>query len=249
MAFRMKPTLHLWERTFGYINLIGVLIQLVLPCSAPWYELIYGSTPANYGMKGSPGGLACIDALSTPRPIPPGLQIRHWYLGPFHCSTPATQHSKPYSYPTSSSKPHDIFGHTQGFSTCILPTITSSMSSVEHASPPLYLPDEFKGSAALAPPLGLNSSTSGRTRNKYNLYDLEDPRLKHNGYDNRGGVLLSVREFDAVSETSLEEEEVDITYRSPVPGNTTFPSSVHDGPPPPASARKKGFPMRRLSLI
>jgi len=248
----MKPTLHLWERTFGYINLIGVLIQLVLPCSAPWYELIYGSTPANYGMKGSPGGLACIDALSTPRPIPPGLQIRHWYLGPFH--SPRRQRNTRSLIPIPLLPPnHTIYLGIRRDSllgsTCILPTITSSMSSVEHASPPLYLPDEFKGSAALAPPLGLNSSTSGRTRNKYNLYDLEDPRLKHNGYDNRGGVLLSVREFDAVSETSLEEEEVDITYRSPVPGNTTFPSSVHDGPPPPASARKKGFPMRRLSLI
>ena len=53
--------------------------------------------------------------------------------------------------------------------------------------------------------------------------------------------MLSAREFDAISETSSEEEEVDITYRSPVPGNTTFPDSVHGGPPPPASATKKGF--------
>jgi hypothetical protein len=105
----------------------------------------------------------------------------------------------------------------------------------------LYLPDKFKGPAALAPPPGLNSSSSGRTRNKYNLYDLEDPRLTHNGYDNRGGVMLSAREFDAVSETS-PEEEVDITYSSPVPGNTTFPTSVDDSPPPSASATKKGFP-------
>ncbi|KJA17350.1 hypothetical protein HYPSUDRAFT_120911, partial [Hypholoma sublateritium FD-334 SS-4] len=61
--FRTKPVLHLWARTFGYMNLAGVIIQLVLPCSAPWYELIYGLTPANYGMKGSPGGLARIDTL------------------------------------------------------------------------------------------------------------------------------------------------------------------------------------------
>jgi len=53
--------------------------------------------------------------------------------------------------------------------------------------------------------------------------------------------MLSAREFDAVSETSSDEEEVDITYRSPVAGNTKFPSSVHDGPLP-ASATKKAFP-------
>jgi len=173
-------------------------------------------------MKGSPGELACIDALSTPRPILPGLQIYLWYLEPFHHSTPARQHSKPYSYLTFPTKPRDIFGIRrdsllgQHVSYPPLPHRCRRWSMPRHR---YTFPDEFKGSTALAPPLGLNSSTSGRTRNKYNLYDLEDPRLTRNGYDNRGGVLLSAREFDAVSETSLEEE-VDIAYRSPVPGNT-----------------------------
>jgi len=54
--------------------------------------------------------------------------------------------------------------------------------------------------------------------------------------------MLSGREFDAASETSSDEEEVDITYRSPLSGNPKFPTSVHDGPPPPASATKKAFP-------
>ncbi|TFK17124.1 phosphatidic acid phosphatase type 2/haloperoxidase [Coprinopsis marcescibilis] len=45
------------------MNLAGVLIQILFPCSPPWYEVIHGLTPANYGMKGSPGGLARIDAL------------------------------------------------------------------------------------------------------------------------------------------------------------------------------------------
>ena len=52
--FRTKPTLHLRAKTFEYIS---VLVQLVLPCSTPCYELIYGLTPANYYMKGSPRGL------------------------------------------------------------------------------------------------------------------------------------------------------------------------------------------------
>ncbi len=57
--FRAPPTLHLWASTFGYMNLIGVFIRLVLPCS----PLVRGLTPANYAMKGSPGGLARIDTL------------------------------------------------------------------------------------------------------------------------------------------------------------------------------------------
>ncbi len=43
--------------------LIGVMIQILFPCAPPWYELREGLTPANYGMRGSPAGLARIDAL------------------------------------------------------------------------------------------------------------------------------------------------------------------------------------------
>ena len=50
-------------RAFGYMNIVGVLTQLVFPCSPPWYELIYGLIPANYSLPGSPGGLARIDAI------------------------------------------------------------------------------------------------------------------------------------------------------------------------------------------
>ncbi|KAG9102510.1 Aureobasidin resistance protein Aur1 [Ceratobasidium sp. 370] len=58
-----NEALKLWARAFGYMNLAGVLIQLVFPCAPPWYELIYGLTPANYSIRGDPGGLARIDAL------------------------------------------------------------------------------------------------------------------------------------------------------------------------------------------
>ena len=45
------------------MNLVGVTIQLLFPCSPPWYENLYGLAPANYSMAGSPAGLARIDAL------------------------------------------------------------------------------------------------------------------------------------------------------------------------------------------
>ncbi len=45
------------------MNLIGVSTQLLFPCSAPWYENLYGLAPANYSIPGSPAGLAAIDKL------------------------------------------------------------------------------------------------------------------------------------------------------------------------------------------
>ncbi|KAF4614353.1 hypothetical protein G7Y89_g15383 [Cudoniella acicularis] len=55
--------LPVYARTFGYLNVVGVAIQLIFPCSPPWYENMYGLAPANYSMKGSPAGLARIDEL------------------------------------------------------------------------------------------------------------------------------------------------------------------------------------------
>ncbi|PGH21555.1 hypothetical protein AJ80_03115 [Polytolypa hystricis UAMH7299] len=53
----------IFARSFGYMNIIGVMIQFLFPCSPPWYENLYGLAPAHYGMPGSPGGLARIDEL------------------------------------------------------------------------------------------------------------------------------------------------------------------------------------------
>ncbi|KAF2477909.1 aureobasidin resistance protein Aur1 [Lindgomyces ingoldianus] len=56
-------TLPIWARAFGYMNLAGVIIQLVFPCSPPWYENLYGLAPANYSMPGDAAGLKAIDKL------------------------------------------------------------------------------------------------------------------------------------------------------------------------------------------
>ncbi|KFZ02616.1 hypothetical protein V501_09520 [Pseudogymnoascus sp. VKM F-4519 (FW-2642)] len=61
--FAAPGTLPIYGRSFGYVNLTGVIIQVLLPCAAPWYENRHGLAPANYGMPGSPAGLARIDAL------------------------------------------------------------------------------------------------------------------------------------------------------------------------------------------
>lgn len=56
-------SVQMFGQVFGFTNLLGVLIQIAFPCAPPWYELREGLTPANYGMRGSPAGLARIDAL------------------------------------------------------------------------------------------------------------------------------------------------------------------------------------------
>ncbi|KAL8873816.1 MAG: hypothetical protein Q9174_000774 [Haloplaca sp. 1 TL-2023] len=61
--FASPGTVPVFAKSFGYMNLIGVAIQLSFPCSPPWYENMYGLAPANYTIKGSPAGLARIDTL------------------------------------------------------------------------------------------------------------------------------------------------------------------------------------------
>ncbi|KAI0996366.1 Inositol phosphorylceramide synthase catalytic subunit [Podosphaera aphanis] len=56
-------TVPIFAQTFGYLNIAGVAIQLLFPCSPPWYENMYGLAPANYSMEGSPAGLRRIDEL------------------------------------------------------------------------------------------------------------------------------------------------------------------------------------------
>ncbi|KAI4199487.1 MAG: hypothetical protein LQ350_004553 [Teloschistes chrysophthalmus] len=61
--FASPGTVPVFAKSYGWMNLIGVAIQLTFPCSPPWYENMYGLAPANYSIKGSPAGLARIDEL------------------------------------------------------------------------------------------------------------------------------------------------------------------------------------------
>ena len=61
--FGPPGTVPVFARSFGYMNIIGVMIQMLFPCSPPWYENLYGLAPANYSMAGSPAGLARLDEL------------------------------------------------------------------------------------------------------------------------------------------------------------------------------------------
>ena len=72
-----------FARSYGWMNLIGVAIQLTFPCSPPWYENKYGLAPANYSMHGSPAGLAAIDKLFGIALYTPGFTASPMVFGAF----------------------------------------------------------------------------------------------------------------------------------------------------------------------
>ncbi|PPQ75945.1 hypothetical protein CVT26_005849 [Gymnopilus dilepis] len=235
--FRAKPALRLWARTFGYMNLVGVFIQLVLPCSAPWYEVIYGLTPANYGMPGSPGGLARIDKIFHSNTYTTGFTHSPLVFGAFpslHAGNATLEalflsHFFPQTTRYIWAYAGVLYWATMYLTHHYLIDVVGG-ACMATAFFYLFLPDELRGPAALAHPPNLNLRSSGRSRNKYDLYDLEDPR-SNGRYSGHGGLMLSAREFETASEPSSEDEEMDITYRSPVPGTNNFPPSLHDVPP------------------
>ncbi|CAH0019139.1 unnamed protein product [Clonostachys rhizophaga] len=61
--FAAPGSTPVFARTFGWMSVLGVTIQLVFPCTPPWYENERGLVPAQYGMPGSPAGLARVDAI------------------------------------------------------------------------------------------------------------------------------------------------------------------------------------------
>ncbi|KAG0352118.1 Aureobasidin resistance protein Aur1, partial [Gamsiella multidivaricata] len=64
VVFGPPGTLPVYARTFGYMNVAGVLTQILFPCAPPWYETRYGGfKPAAYTMPGDPGGLARVDDI------------------------------------------------------------------------------------------------------------------------------------------------------------------------------------------
>lgn len=84
-VFSPPGAVKFWGAAFGYVNIVGVMIQILFPCAPPCtfaargscrrtsltlprsslagYELRDGLVPANYLMKGSAGGLARIDKI------------------------------------------------------------------------------------------------------------------------------------------------------------------------------------------
>ncbi|CAK5263633.1 unnamed protein product [Mycena citricolor] len=226
--FRPKEVLHLWARVFGWLNFTGVLIQIMIPCAPPWYEVIHGLTPANYGMKGSPGGLLRIDRLFhsngynvtfSNSPIIfgafPSLHagcatLEALFLSHFfpQCTTYIWAYVSVLYWATMYLSHHYLIDVTAG--ACLAAFFFY-----------LFLPDEFRNTAAAtAPP-------SSGPRSKYDLYGLETPRTL------RRSMMVDAADFE-LSEGEVSEEEEDISYRSPLPvgvaTNANGASKTQQGP-------------------
>jgi hypothetical protein len=76
-------TLPIWARAFGYMNMTAVIIQLIFPCSPPWYENTYGLAPANYSIVGDAAGLKAIDKLFDVDLYTSGFQASPMVFGAF----------------------------------------------------------------------------------------------------------------------------------------------------------------------
>lgn len=61
--FGPPTSLRSFGFAFGYMNLLGVMTQILFPAAPPWYKNLHGLDPADYSMSGLPGGLARIDEL------------------------------------------------------------------------------------------------------------------------------------------------------------------------------------------
>ncbi|KAI9491465.1 hypothetical protein BDB00DRAFT_832309 [Zychaea mexicana] len=62
-VFGPPGCLDVFALTFGWMNVFAVLTQICFPNAAPWYEMTYGSAPADYSIHGEAGGLARIDKI------------------------------------------------------------------------------------------------------------------------------------------------------------------------------------------
>lgn len=216
--FAPKPALQTWARIFGYTNLIGVLCQTVFPCAAPCassflfpvkscsnvvavgYELIHGLTPANYSMKGSPGGLARIDALFHSSTYTVGFSHSPLVFGAFPslhaaCATLEAlfiSHFFPQLKVACWTYAGVLYWATMYLTHHYLIDVVAG-GCLAVAAFYFFMPEEFKD---------LNNNPR-RSRSKYESYDLEEPvrRASSPGGD---------------SELASEDEgEQDITYRAP----------------------------------
>ena len=221
--FRPRPVLHLWGCAFGWMNFVGVVMRIISPCAAPWSEVIFGLNPAEYSMKGSPGGLLRID----------NLLHSHLYTVAF-CNSPVVFGAFPSLHSACATigllfLPHfipQVATYAWGYA-AILYRATMNLthhylidvvggSCLAIAFFYLFLPDDLKGplvTASLTDTLATDTTHGnghGSGRSKYKIYDLEEPHLDGNGLSYE---LSSDAEND-------EEEQTVIAYRSPAPGTS-----------------------------
>lgn len=218
--FRPKEALHMFGRAFGYLNLVGVLIQVVFPCAAPWYEVIHGLTPAHYKMLGSPGGLGRIDAIFGGSGYTNTFSHSPVIFGAFPslhsgCATMDAfflSHFFPQTTKFVWAYVAILYWSTMYLTHHYLVDLVAG-ACLATATFYYFLPDDLRGVNATSPPGGLLGNGYGGRRSKYDIYELDDPRRSQG---RKGNGVAGYEVSDDFSGGESEEEEVDITYRSPV---------------------------------
>ncbi|KAJ7262665.1 PAP2-domain-containing protein [Mycena haematopus] len=219
--FRSKEVLHLWARIFGYLNWSGVFIQIIFPCAAPWYEIIHGLTPANYGMRGSPGGLLRIDRLFHGSGYTTGFSGAPVIFGAFpslHAASATLEalfisHFFPQATRFAWGYAGVLYWATMYLSHhYLIDVVAGACMAIFFFY--FFLPDEFRDPAVAT---ALPGTTRPGGRSKYDIYDLDAP-LRGNGA--RRAMMTDTADLDlSESSQASDEEDVDIAYRSPIPEN------------------------------
>lgn len=232
--FRPTPVVKLWARAFGYMNLVGVITQILFPCAAPWYEVIFGLTPADYSMLGSPGGLLRIDNIFHSSGYTVTFSNAPVVFGAFPslhsgCATLEAlfiSHFFPQTTKYVWGYALVLYWATMYLTHHYLIDVVGG-GCLAIACFYIFLPDEYRGPGAVAPAPGLPTAGYqyvGPQRNKYEIYDLEAPRSRGLGIGGgRGNSITDAADFDLssdVSSPSEDEGDVGIAYRSPAMPST-----------------------------
>lgn len=242
--FRPKEALHFWAKAFGYLNLLGVIVQIILPCAAPWYELIYGLTPATYAVPGEAAGLARIDKLlgypfykNTFRASPvvfgafPSLHAGNATIEALFVS-----HFFPWMKQFVWGYAAVLWWATMYLTHHYLIDVVCG-ACLAMASFYFFLPEELKGQASVAGP-GPAGSSIGGTRVREG-YDLETGRR---GRNHKRNVSFSAdTDFDSEFSSPRNSEEGDLAsaYRSPNPAAKGLKSNAAGGRGNPVASVKK----------
>lgn len=242
--FRPIEALRFWSRTFGYLCLIGVLVQIVLPCAPPWYELIYGLTPATYEVRGSAAGLMRIDALFGGTGYQTAFAQSPVVFGAFpslHAGWATLEaltwtHFFPWTRTAAWLYAGVLYWATMYLTHHYLIDVVSG-ACLSTALFYLFLPEELCGPVATMGP----GSVVSRPRSKHELYGLEAPRQRGHGRGQSARALSVGADTDFESEASSprNSEDQDITYRSPNPGMTPTSAAPLVGPAPKAKKSHK----------
>jgi len=195
------------------MNFVGVVTQIIFPCAAPWYEVIFGLTPAEYSMKGSPGGLLRIDNLLHGHGYTVAFSNSPVVFGAFPslhsaCATMEAlflAHFFPQVATYAWGYAAVLYWATMYLTHHYLIDVVGG-ACLAIAFFYFFLPDDLKGPLATASPTGMlaNGAAHSSGRSKYEIYDIEEPRLD-------GGGLS----YELSSDAGSDEENTGIAYRSP----------------------------------